>query len=79
MDSQTGQIVGERLRILRARKGISQEGLAHQIGTVRQSVSFWERGFRLPTPDTIVRLARFYGVTTDEILGLAEIRIGVAG
>lgn len=79
MDRRTSQIVGERLRILRARCGISQEGLAHEIGAVRQTVSFWERGSRLPTSDTIVRLARFYGVTTDEILGLAEIRIGVAG
>lgn len=79
MDRSFRQIVAQRLRILRAQSGLSQEGLAEQLGTARQSVSGWESGGRVPNPEMILRIARYHGVSTDAILGAAEITVGVAG
>ena len=79
VERELRQIVAQRLRVLRASSGLSQDGLAQRIGTVRQSVSGWESGLRVPSTAMVVQLARHYGVSADVVLGMADIRIGAAG
>ena len=38
----------EKLIRLRAEKGLSQEGLANELGVSRQAVSKWEAGAAMP-------------------------------
>jgi transcriptional regulator with XRE-family HTH domain len=61
--------VGERIRILRERKGLSQKRLAHELDMPNQSLSNYERGYRLPTPEVLKKIADFFEVSVDYLLG----------
>lgn len=54
---------------LRKEAGLSQEELADKLAVSRQAVSKWERGEALPDTDNLIRLARLYNVSIDEIVG----------
>lgn len=54
---------------LRKEKGLSQEELADKLSVSRQAVSKWERGEALPDTDNLIRLAKLYNVSIDEIVG----------
>lgn len=63
---------GIKLRIadLRKRDGLTQQELAEQLGVTYQSVSKWENGVTMPDITLLPDLARIFGVSVDEILGL---------
>ncbi len=63
---------GERLMKLRRAKGLSQEALGDMVGVTRQTVSKWERGDSTPELEKLVELARVFGVSLDELAGLAH-------
>ncbi|MBD5132553.1 MAG: helix-turn-helix transcriptional regulator [Clostridiales bacterium] len=60
---------GEALRAQRETAGLSTVELAKQIGTSHQNISRWESGKVLPNIDFCVKLADFYGITVDELIG----------
>jgi len=60
----------ERLRELRTAKEMSVEKLAEIIGVSGASVSCWENGINDIKSEYLIRLAKFFGVTTDYLLGL---------
>ena len=60
---------GENFRYFREQLGLSQLELSKQIGTSHQNIGRWERGEVLPNIDFCVKLADFYGVTLDELVG----------
>lgn len=66
------EIFAERLKELRAEKGISQMQLASQIGTTKSAVSLWEAQKRVPSALVIIALAKYFGVTSDYLLGLED-------
>lgn len=50
---------GENLKRIRTAAGVSQEELARRLGLKRQAqISLWENKDILPTPGTIMRVAR---------------------
>ncbi|MDT2471899.1 helix-turn-helix transcriptional regulator [Enterococcus avium] len=56
---------------LRARKGkMSQRELAEKIGTTQTSISNWEKNPLSMNAENIVKMAMFFGVSSDEILGI---------
>lgn len=56
---------------LRARKGkMSQRELAEKIGTTQTSISNWEKNPLSMNAENIVKMAIFFGVSSDEILGI---------
>lgn len=61
--------VGERIRKFRRERDITQDELAQAVGITSQSVSKWERGDGYPDIELLPPLARFFGVTVDELLG----------
>lgn len=61
---------GERIRQLRAKKNVTQEQLAVFLGVTPQAVSRWETGGGYPDIEYLPMLADFFGVTTDDILGI---------
>ena len=62
----------ERLVQLRKQHGLSQEELAAKLGLSRQAVSKWERAEASPDTDNLILLSRLYGVSIDELLGVAS-------
>ncbi|MBQ8370329.1 MAG: helix-turn-helix transcriptional regulator [Clostridia bacterium] len=62
--------ISENIRRLRRAKNITQERLAEHLGISTQAVSKWERGETYPDITLVIPLASYFGVTTDELLGL---------
>ncbi|MDE6604727.1 MAG: helix-turn-helix domain-containing protein [Clostridia bacterium] len=61
-----------RLKELRKQKNLSQDQLALKTGLTQTSINHWEKGKCIPTADAIVALARYFGVTTDYLLGESD-------
>lgn len=57
-----------RLKELRDKKAVSQDEVAKFLGITQQAYANYERGARKPDPDTIVKLAEYFNVTTDYLL-----------
>lgn len=60
---------GEALKIQRELAGLNQIELANKIGISQQNISRWERDEVLPNIDFCVKLADFYNITIDELIG----------
>ena len=65
-------IFNNRLKELRKNKKLSQEQLAKRAGLTKTSINHWENGKCLPNANAIVALARYFGVTTDYLLGESD-------
>ena len=64
------QTLGDRLRAVRRRLGVSQVELAEKAGVEQQSISRVERNERLHMrSDVLARLVKALGVSADELLG----------
>lgn len=69
--------LSENIKSLRKGKSLTQEKLAEQLHTTRQSVSKWEQGNLEPNIQMLIRLADYFGVTLDElVLGENEMKNG---
>lgn len=60
-----------RLASLRNERGLTQEELAKALNIGRSTLAAYELGNREPGFDTLCTLAKFFGVTTDYMLGYA--------
>lgn len=56
-------------RILRERKGLSQQNVADQMGITQQAVAKWEAGTCYPRGKTLDKLASILSCTIDELYG----------
>ena len=63
----------EKLQELRKQKGLTQEELAEMLFVSRTAVSKWESGRGYPNIDSLKAIARFLGVTIDELLSGDEL------
>ena len=59
----------QQLRILRKNKGLSMKELGAAVGLAESTISLYETGKRQPDNDTMLRLADFFGVSIDYLLG----------
>ena len=64
--------VGDRIRVLRIKRGMSQAQLADAIGMKRSAIGNYERGIREPDLDTIEAFADFYDVSIADLMGRDE-------
>ena len=58
----------DNIKYLRARKGLSQQGLADALGITRARYSKYEYGQAEPPLELLVRLSDYFGVSVDELL-----------
>ena len=65
-------VFGKRLKYLRQEQGVSQKELGTRLGYCNQTVSFWESGQREPDLDAIKKIAVYFDVTSDFLLGLSD-------
>lgn len=63
------EVFANRLRELRIAKKLSQTELAEKLGVSRGSISFYENGERTANIDFIYKIAQFFNVSTDFLLG----------
>ena len=63
--------LGRKIQELRRGQGLSQERLAEQMAVSRQAISKWESGGAIPEVDKLIQLAQLFGVTVDDLLGIA--------
>lgn len=72
MDVQTDTVdavtVGQRLRELRVRAGLTQEDVAAKAGVRSQSIYRYEAGEHVPRSEVVMRLAKLFGVHPEYIL-----------
>lgn len=61
--------LNENIKQLRIRNGLNQVELGKRLNVSKQCVSNWENDNILPSVAMLVRLADFFGVTTDFLLG----------
>jgi len=60
------------LKALRLERGLGQVELAQKLGVSKGIISLWENGLREPNMSSLILLARFFGVSTDYLLGLED-------
>ncbi len=64
----------ERLVKLRKELNLTQEDFAQKIGYTRTAISAWEIGRNEPSNSDTVKIADFFGVSTDYLLGKSDVR-----
>lgn len=64
--------IGERIKALRKKNGMTQERLAEYLCVSCQAVSKWECGLSCPDLSLIAPLTKLLHVSADELLGIVE-------
>lgn len=72
------KVFGRVLREHRNKKGVTQEGLAHECSLDRTYISLLERGLRQPTLTTILKLAKALDVKSWDMIRAVEKGMGAA-
>ena len=62
-------LIGDKIRLLRKNKNITQTGLAEALSVSSQSVSKWENHLSAPDISILPVIARYFGITMDELFG----------
>ena len=65
-------IFSQRLRELRLDKKLSMKQLAKEINTTDAAISNWENGVNEPKISYVISISKFFGVTSDYLLGLED-------
>lgn len=65
--------LADKLKVLRKERHISQEKLAQYLNVSFQAVSKWENGNTYPDIALLPDIARFFGITVDELLQVEKI------
>ena len=63
--------INSQITKLRKRMNITQDELAKAVGVTNQSVSKWELGICCPDIQLLPVLAKFFGITIDELMGVS--------
>ena len=64
--------IGNQIRQLRQRRGITQDALAQHLGVTAQAVSKWEREAATPDIGMLPDISAYFGVTIDELFALSD-------
>ena len=73
-------MIAERIKELRQARGWTQADLARRLGVTRNGVNSWEQGLSMPSPASLVDLARLFSVSTDYLLGVERLNtVNVTG
>ena len=60
--------LGEVLKDHRTRCSMTQEFVAESLNVSRQAVSKWENGTADPSTSNLLKLAKLYGITAEELI-----------
>lgn len=63
-------MTADRIKALREARGWTQAELACKMNMTRNGINSWEQGLSMPSPPSLVDLARLFSVSTDYLLGV---------
>ena len=63
-------MTADRIKALREARGWTQAELARRMNMTRNGINSWEQGLSMPSPPSLVDLARLFSVSTDYLLGV---------
>ena len=64
----------ERLKELRLENNLGQIELAEKLGVSKGAISLWENDIHEPLLSYIVKIAQFFDVSSDYLIGLEDFR-----
>lgn len=67
-------MINQRLKQLRAENNLTQTNLADILGIAKTTLAAYEQGKSEPSIDTIIKLADFFNVSIDYLLGRTNIK-----
>ncbi|MDR2354402.1 MAG: helix-turn-helix domain-containing protein [Deltaproteobacteria bacterium] len=67
------KIFSQRLKHLRA--DMTQEALANAVGVSLKRIQDWEQGRSKPNLNALIKLANYFNVSIDQLLGLADLGV----
>jgi transcriptional regulator with XRE-family HTH domain len=70
--------LGQRLVICREKHRLRQQDVADKLGLTNTQLSNYERNYREPNIETLIKLADFYGVSIEWLTTGVEVDIGKA-
>lgn len=65
-------MIGERLQELRNDKGLTQKELAEAVAVSQYTISSYETNRSEPNHEITVRIAQFFDVSSDYLMGLID-------
>lgn len=63
-------MTADRIKALREARGWTQAELARKMNMTRNGINSWEQGLSMPSPPSLVDLARLFSVSIDYLLGV---------
>ena len=63
-----------RIKELRKKRGLMQQRLASELGITQQMLSKYERDVTLIKVDVLKKIAKYFNVTTDYLLGVSDVK-----
>ena len=64
----------KRLYELRKAKNVTQQRMSIDLGIDQTSISSYECGKYFPTVEVLIKLAEYFGVSTDYLLELSDVK-----
>lgn len=74
MNALANDIFPKRLAALRESKGVSRQIVADELGISRASLEYYEKGQRVPDIVVLSRIADYFNVSADYLLGRTDIK-----
>lgn len=68
-----------RIKQLREKRGLIQEILAAELGITQQTLSKYEKDVTLIKVDILKKIAKYFNVTTDYLLGVSDVKRDLQG
>lgn len=65
-------MVYRRIRDLREDNNLTQQQIADKLFINRRTYAAYENGVNSMTPETLIKIAKIYGVSVDYLLGLTD-------
>jgi len=65
-------MLSRRLKAVRKERKLTQADLAKHLGITQQAIAKWESSLSFPDSDTIARLACFFEISSDYLLGITD-------
>ena len=68
-------VFSERLTQLREDRGLKRQEVADALEISRASLEYYEKGQRKPDIEVAARIAKYYGVSTDYLVGVSAAQV----
>ena len=66
-------MLAKRLKFLREKQGMGQQKVCTALNIEQSTLANYENGKRVPKIDILIKIAQYYNVSTDYLLGLSDV------